>query len=86
MLENLIQQKADIDRQIAELEATEKAEALAKVQGFIRHYGLTRDDVFPRNSLPAKYADPVSGAKWAGRGRAPAWFDQSRADDFKIAA
>jgi len=86
MLENLIQQKADIDRQIAELEAYEKAEALAKVHGFIRHYGLTRDDVFPRNSLPAKYADPVSGATWAGRGRAPAWFDQSRADDFKIAA
>jgi DNA-binding protein H-NS len=86
MLENLIQQKADIDRQIAELEATEKAEALAKVHGFIHHYGLTRDDVFPRNSLPAKYADPVSGAKWAGRGRAPTWFDQSRADEFKIAA
>jgi DNA-binding protein H-NS len=86
MLENLIQQKANIDRQIAELEATEKAEALAKVHGLIRHYGLTRDDVFPRNSLPAKFADPVSGATWAGRGRAPAWFDQSRADDFKIAA
>jgi DNA-binding protein H-NS len=86
MLNDLIQQKEEIDRQIALLEATEKAEALEKVRGFVRHYKLTRDDVFPRNAVLAKFADPVTGAKWAGRGRAPAWFDKSRADDFKIAA
>ena len=86
MLDQLMQQKQEIDRQIAELEATERAEALAKVHGFIRHYNLTRDDVFPRNALPAKFADPVTGSTWAGRGRAPTWFDKSRADDFKIAA
>ena len=86
MLDELMQQKQEIDRQIAELAAKEKAEALSMVHGFVRHYKLTRDDVFPRSSVAAKFADPVTGLTWAGRGRAPVWFDKTRADDFKIAA
>lgn len=32
----------------------------------------------PKQSLPAKYADPKTGATWSGRGRAPAWLGKNR--------
>ncbi|WP_411829055.1 H-NS family nucleoid-associated regulatory protein [Paraburkholderia kururiensis] len=35
-------------------------------------------------SPPAKYRDPVSGATWSGRGRAPRWIAGRDRDAFEI--
>ncbi len=33
----------------------------------------------PRGTVPPKYRDPVSGATWTGRGRAPRWVVEAEA-------
>ena len=92
MLENLIVQRELIDAQISEIRAEVRADALAKVRELIRLHGLQVTDVFERKAAtkPAsrkvapKYRDPATGSTWAGRGRAPLWFDASRKHIFEI--
>lgn len=91
MLENLVQQREEIEKQIREIRAAEQAEALAKVRNLIRLHNISLNDVFERKTAtkPAaakvapKYRDPATGNTWAGRGRSPAWFDKNRAQDFR---
>jgi DNA-binding protein H-NS len=91
MLENLVQQREEIEKQIREIRAAEQSEALAKVRNLIRLHGLQVTDVFERKAAtkPAakvapKYRDPATGNTWAGRGRSPAWFDATRKHLFEI--
>ena len=92
MLENLVAQREEIEKQIAEIRAAEQADALERVRNLIRLHGLQVTDVFERKGAtkPAarkvapKYRDPATGSTWAGRGRAPAWFDASRKHLFEI--
>ena len=92
MLENLVAQREEIEAQIAQIRVTEHANALATVRNLIRLHGLQVTDVFERKGAtkPAarkvapKYRDPASGSTWTGRGRAPLWFDKSRAWDFAL--
>ena len=75
----LLQQKAELESQIAAIEASAKADAVAKARALIADHGLTADDVFPpAKSKPgsvgvAKYRDPATGATWTGRGKPPNW-------------
>ena len=92
MLENLVAQREEIDAQIREIRAEVQADALVKVRELIRLHGLQVTDVFERKAAtkPAtrkvapKYRDPATGSTWAGRGRAPLWFDASRKHLFEI--
>ncbi len=92
MLENLVAQREEIEKQIAEIRAEVQADALAKVRDLIRLHGLQITDVFERKAAakPAaakvapKYRDPASGTLWTGRGRSPLWFDASRKHLFEI--
>lgn len=74
----LLQQKAELEAQIALALKTEKADVVAKVRGLIADYGLTQDDVFggPKRAGKVgepKYRDPATGSTWTGRGKPPAW-------------
>jgi DNA-binding protein H-NS len=92
MLENLVQQREEIEKQIAAIRAAEQADALERVRNLIRLHNISLTDVFERKAVtkPAarkvapKYRDPATGSTWAGRGRAPAWFDASRKHLFEI--
>jgi DNA-binding protein H-NS len=92
MLENLLAQREEIELQIAEIRAEVRADALERVRNLIRLHGLQVTDVFGREAAtkPAarkvapKYRDPATGSTWAGRGRAPLWFDKSRVHLFEI--
>jgi DNA-binding protein H-NS len=92
MLENLVQQREEIEKQIREIRAAEQADALERVRNLIRLHNISLNDVFERKpaTKPAarkvapKYRDPATGSTWAGRGRAPAWFDKNRAEDFAL--
>jgi DNA-binding protein H-NS len=91
MLENLVAQREEIEKQIREIRAAEQDEALAKVRNLIRLHNISLNDVFERkNATPAarkvapKYRDPDTGTTWTGRGRAPLWFDASRKHIFEI--
>lgn len=90
---------AEIQAQIAELEAKAKearaaelAGAKAKIAEIMAAYGLTLDDLRgvgakaskARQPVPAKYRNPENGDTWTGRGRAPLWLADRNKDDFLI--
>lgn len=86
----LIARKAELDRLIEEARKAEVSGAIAEARALVAEFGLTSEDVFSgtkkvRTSsakgtkVEAKYRNPVSGATWTGRGRAPVWIaDQDR--------
>ena len=80
----LLAQKAALEAQIEAARKAENSEAIAKVKALIAEHGLTQQDVFGASvkrarkasgSVPPKFKDPISGATWSGRGKAPKWIE-----------
>lgn len=89
----LVAQREALEAQIAQARALEISDAVSKVRNLIAEYGLAPEDVFPAKSgrtgkatgpVPAKYRDPVTGATWTGRGRAPLWIADRDRTQFAI--
>lgn len=90
----LIAQKEALEAQIAAARKAENAEAIAKVKALIAEHGLTQQDIFGGSKRGAKaagaskvapkYKDPVTGATWTGRGKAPKWIDGKDRSQFAI--
>lgn len=82
-LQELLAQKAEIDRQISDARRHERSEAISKVRALMAEHGLTASDLVARSTAPrastsgrkvaAKYRDPASGQTWTGRGLKPKW-------------
>jgi len=89
-LQELLDQKASLDRQIAEAQRTSRANAISQIRALMADHGLTSIDI---SSVPvgkkaaktagkkvaAKYRDPESGATWSGRGLKPKWLTEALA-------
>lgn len=79
----LLAQKAALEAQIEAARKAENADAIAKVKALIAEHGLTQQDIFggakrgrkASGSVAPKYKDPISGATWTGRGKAPKWIE-----------
>ena len=89
----LLAQKAALEAQIEAAQKAQVAEGIAKAKAIIAEYSLTKEDVFgasPKRGRKAsgtvapKYKDPISGATWTGRGKAPKWIEGQRKEDFMI--
>ena len=83
-LSDLLAQKAALEKQIAETQRSERAEAVAQVRGLMQQYGLTLADIGARSTaaprvhavkrkVAAKYRDAATGQTWSGRGLQPNW-------------
>lgn len=83
-LKDLLAQKSELERQIAELQKTSRADAIAEIKRLMSETGLTIADLGKREvtlsssavkgtKVAAKYRDPESGATWSGRGLKPRW-------------
>ena len=82
-LQELLAQKAEIDRQISDARRQERNEAISKVRALMAEHGLTASDLVAKapgvrastsgRKVAAKYRDPVSGQTWTGRGLKPKW-------------
>lgn len=85
-IQDLIKQKEDLERQIAEATSVARGEALTKIKELMAQYGLTISDLAansnhaaPRASatresgVAPKFRHPSTGETWAGRGRMPKW-------------
>src|SRR6516164_11483457 len=82
-LQELLAQKAEIDRQISDARRSERNEAVAKVRALMAEHGLTAADLVAKAPGPcastsgrkvaAKYRDPATGQTWTGRGLKPKW-------------
>jgi DNA-binding protein H-NS len=82
----LMAQKAEIEKKIADAQREERASAIAQVRSLMAQYGLTVADLASRSASPpraatgkavskvaAKYRDAVTGNTWSGRGLKPNW-------------
>lgn len=97
-LQELLAQKAALEKQIAETQRQERTDAIAKVRALMAEYGLTAADVVgkagnaaPRASSAAagkkvapKYRNPETGETWTGRGLQPNWLKSAVASGKKL--
>ena len=98
-LQDLLAQRADIEKRIAEAQREERTTAIAKVRTLMAEFGLTAADIAgkgaPPRAKPAggkvapKYRNAATGETWSGRGLQPKWLKAALAsgrslDDFAL--
>ncbi|WP_321798334.1 H-NS histone family protein [Caballeronia sp. J97] len=77
-----------LNKQLAEAKDRETRLVLIEIVQKMREYGIDLEELMgskPKAQEPvkeAKYRDPVGGATWSGRGRAPQWIVGKNRDDF----
>jgi DNA-binding protein H-NS len=83
-LQDLLAQRAALEKQISETQRQERADAIAKVKSLMAEYGLTAADIAGKATQPArsaaagkkvaaKYRNADTGESWTGRGLQPKW-------------
>jgi DNA-binding protein H-NS len=86
----LLAQKEQLEKMIAEARNIEAAAALEKVREAVAEFGFTPEDVFgkrrrnTRIAVAPKYRNPETGDTWSGRGRAPRWLEDQDLERFRI--
>lgn len=93
-LQELLAQRAALEKQIEETQRAARADAIAQVRALMNEYGLTIADLSggrgaaPKSrstgKVPPKYRDPETGATWTGRGVAPKWIAGKDREAFLI--
>jgi DNA-binding protein H-NS len=92
-LTDLLAQKAELERQIAETQRAERNEAIAQVKTLMAQFGLTLADIGakpastgrpapaskPASKVAVKYRDSSTGQTWTGRGLQPTWLKSALA-------
>lgn len=91
-LQELINRQEELQRQIREVQESERTEAIAKVRQIMSESGLTLADLGGKSNAasksrnggtgvkaPIKFRDPDSGSTWSGRGLKPRWLTQKMA-------
>ncbi len=89
-LQELLGQRAALDRQISEIRSAERSRAISDVRTLMAQHGLTVADVSGAKSashngaakaagkkVAPKYRDPGTGATWTGRGIKPKWMAEA---------
>ena len=97
-LQQLIRQKADLERQIAQLNSQGRQEAIDEIRRIMSEHGLTGEDISTpargrkagtkldgseRKAVAAKYRDD-QGNQWTGRGLKPRWLTAALASGKKL--
>jgi DNA-binding protein H-NS len=97
-LQQLIRQKADLERQIAQLNSRGRQEAIDEIRKIMTEHGLTSEDISSpgrarkvgtkldgsqRKAVAAKYKDG-QGNQWTGRGLKPRWLTAALAGGRKL--
>jgi len=81
-LNDLLAQKAELEKQIESVQKEARSDAVAKVRALMDEYGLTTADLsmrtVPRKAtkggkVAAKYRNAATGDSWSGRGLQPKW-------------
>ena len=97
-LQQLIRQKADLERQIAQLNSKGRQDAIDEIRRIMTDNGLTSEDISApargrkagtkldgteRKAVAAKYKD-AQGNQWTGRGLKPRWLTAALATGRKL--
>ena len=94
-LQELMAQKAALEKQIEQTKKQERGDAVAKVQALMAEYGLTMADLGARApakgksrgtgaKVAAKYRNASTGESWSGRGLQPRWLKAALASGRKL--
>jgi len=93
-IEQLKQQAADLEKQIAEKQRSERAAVISQISQVMTDYNIALEDLveslggmkFKRKGTKAKpkYRDPATGTTWSGRGKEPAWIKGQDRAQFEI--
>jgi DNA-binding protein H-NS len=93
-LQDLLAQKAALDREIELTKTQERGEAIKKVRALMSEYGLTPADLAVRSQgkpkasagkkVAAKYRNADTGESWSGRGLQPKWLKAALASGRKL--
>lgn len=97
-LQELLAQKAELDKAIAETQRAERTQAVAKVRALMAEHGLkvadlsTRVPAAPRptkelatRKAPIKFRNTATGDVWSGRGAQPKWLREQLSKGRKLA-
>lgn len=87
----LKQQLAQLDERILVAWQQEQKAAIEHVRQVMNFFNLVpnqlridRRGTYNTKPLQVKYQDPVTGATWTGRGRAPSWIRNRSYNDFLV--
>jgi DNA-binding protein H-NS len=93
-LQDLLDRKAALEKEIETTRKQERAEAISKVRSLMAEYGLTIADLTPRaapkasggkgGKVAVKYRNTATGDTWSGRGLQPKWLKAALAAGRKI--
>lgn len=96
-LQDLLAQRAEIEKKIIEVQREERADAIAKVRALLSEFGLTAADISgktptvrasgaakPTGKVAIKYRNAGTSETWTGRGLQPKWLKAAMASGAKI--
>ena len=98
-LKELLDRKAELDREIESTRRQEKADAIAQVKALMQEHGLSLSDLSFKSAqrpvagkgakVAAKYRNAATGETWSGRGLQPKWLKAAvaagrKADEFAV--
>ena len=96
-LQELLSQRAEIEKKIADVQREERGNAIAKVRAMMAEFGLTAADISgkvsavrasgaakPTGKVAAKYRNAATGDEWTGRGLQPKWVQAAVASGKKL--
>ena len=93
-LQELLDQKAALEKAIETTRKQERAEAIAKVKTLMSEYGLTVSDLSNKSAakssgvkgskVAVKYRNKATGDTWSGRGLQPKWLKAALAAGRKM--
>ena len=81
-LQELLAQRAEIEKKITEMQSGARTEAIANIKAVMAEFGLSMADISggkapkaprPQGKVAAKYRNGSTGESWSGRGLKPKW-------------
>ncbi len=95
-LQELLAQRSEIEKQIADAQREERSGAIAKIRALMSEHGLSTADVSGRaasnrsgvartsTKVAPKYRNAATGDTWTGRGLQPKWLKAALASGGKV--
>lgn len=95
-LQELLAQRAQLEKQIVEAQREERAAAIARIKTLMAEFGLTAADIAGKAPAPRskastsggkvapKYRNASTGDTWSGRGLQPNWLKAALAAGHKL--
>ena len=96
-LQDLLAQRAEIEKKIAEVQREAHTDAVNKVRSLMAEFGLTAADIAGKSAAPRlagvvkpvskvapKYRNAATSETWTGRGLQPKWLKAALAGGAKL--